>query len=400
MNNNKEKKHQEVIDKLEEIPKVQDARDKEEIYNQISSRLNKNAEQHGKTKKFMPFAAAMAAALLFIILLPVFLNTDMQQTSEEDTMNMASDLEMGESNEDSTIQYNQESSEGGTNEESSQAEQETSLMETENESLVVQDVNQNENIYFAGLSDIRGQYVIPLAYIASGERDLQAFYNNMEEYVSEWKETTGKYLFKNVEFQITQSDNEVVLELPDDFSLAGGSARANMFEKILATMFRPYGTEKVTIQTAEGKPADLDPFGEINEMSLQQVSPSSYKLYEIEDIKMLIPIPNDEQTGIEEAIMELKEDEVGYHVYKTVPEDIQFTIEPDNKHLNFVLSDDANLRDDQDSLEMIEAVLMTAKSYGYEQVSFENTDQEHIGPYNLTEPVPVPEAVNPIYLDD
>jgi hypothetical protein len=400
MSNNEQEKHQEIVDKLKDMPEVQDARNKEEVYSQISSKLNINHDKTSNKKKFIPVASAAAAAILFITLMPVFFNTDTRQTSEEDAMNQASDMEIEESKDDSAIQYNQESSEQGDSPEKGRAEQEISLMETENESLVVQDINQNENIYFAGLSDIQEQYVIPIAFITSGERDLQSFYNNMDEYISEWENGTGEYLFENVEFQIDQSNNEIALELQDDFSLAGGSSRANMFENILATMFRPYGTEKVSIQTADGEPAELAPFGKINEMPLQQENPSSYKLYEVEDIKTLIQIPNDAQTGIEEAMMEMKEDEAEFHVYQTVPDDIEFTIEPEDLQLNFRLTNGADLTEDQESLEMIEAILMTAKSYGYEQVSFKNTDMEQIGPYNLTEPVPVPEAVNPIYLDD
>src|SRR5699024_6798641 len=149
--------------------------------------------------------------------------------------------------------------------------------------------------------------------ISSGEQDLQSFYNNMEEHLSEWEKNTGEFLFENVEFQINQSDNEVALEVPDDFSFAGSSARANMFEYMLATMFRPYGTEKVTLHTDDGEPAVLDPFGEINELPLRQIKPSSYKLYKMEDIKMLIRIQHDEQKEIDEAMMEMKEDETALH---------------------------------------------------------------------------------------
>jgi hypothetical protein len=399
MGNKEREKHQEIADKLKEMPKMQDTRDKEAVYTRISSQINNNSNRTTKKKKFIPITSAVAAALIFIILMPVFFDIDMQQTSEEDMMNQSGDMEMQEANDDnSSIQDYHESSDDKESQENDRSEQEINIMQTQNESLVVQDINQNENLYFAGLSDIQEQYVIPISFISSGEWDLQSFYNNMDEFVSEWENSTGEYLFENVEFQINQSDNEIALELPDDFSLDGGSARANMFEDLLATMFRPYGTEKVTIQTDDGEPAEIDPFGEITELLLPQVNPSSYKIYEVDNFKMLIQIPKGEQTGIEEAIMEMKEDEAEFHVFKTVPDHIEFTIEPENKQLNFRFSDTSDLTENQDSIEMIEAVLMTAKSYGYEEVSFENTDKEYIGPYNLTEPIPVPEAVNPIYL--
>lgn len=390
----------EIIDKLKGLPQIQDTRNKKEVFSQISSHPDLKRRKINRKKKWMPIVSATAAALFLILLLPVFFNTDTRQISEEDSMNEAYDMPMDETSENHSYEQEQESAGQEINRESAPAEQENSQMETVNESLVVHHVSQDQNIYFAGIPDLQAQYVIPIAFINSGERDLQGFYNNMDEYLGELNSDTGEYLFENVEFEIDHSSYEVAMALPNDFSLNGSAATANMFEKILSEMFRPYGTEKVTIHTDNGEPAEFDPFGDIDEMQLQEMTPSGYKLYELGNTKMLIQIPHNDQTSIEEAIQGMKEDEAELHVFKTVPEDIQFTIEQENNQLNFRFSEDTDFTEGRDSLDMIEAVLMTAKSYGYKQVKFENTEQQHIGPYNLTEPLPVPEAVNPIYLND
>lgn len=393
--NNKRNEHRDIENKLKKMPEIKDSRDKAAIYTRISSELNEK-ENPGRKKKRIWAASAAAAAIFLIMLIPVYLNTDMQETSEEDAIEQASDLQTDEiyESEESLPQHEQESNEQSTE------EQEISILSPEYESFVVHDTGQYENIYFAGVSDIQEQYVIPVAFITTGEWDLQSFYNNMDTYMQELDNHTGVDIFENVKFQIDQRENEVVLKLPNDFSFDGSTAMANMFENMLSTMFRPYGTDKVTIQTDDGTPAELDPFGQIDELPLREMTPSSYKLYAMENTGMLVPVPRDEQTGIEGAIMSMKEDEAEFHVYKTVPEDFRFSIETERDPLTLVFSDDTVLTDDEISLRMIEAVLMTAKSYGYERVSFDNTGQEHVGPYNLSEPVPVPEAVNPIYLDD
>jgi hypothetical protein len=396
MSSQEQDKQRVIVDQLTNMPDVKDSRSKEEIYHQISSRLSQEVKTGGR-KRWLPFVSAIAAALLFFILLPVLLHMDMQQTIEEHSPNQTNNLQIQDNQ---ASPYSQENSRQETMADHDSSGQESSLEKPDDESLVVRSVGQDENIYFAGIPDIQEQYVIPFAFIHAGERDLQRFYNNMDQYISELDHFTGTYMFANAEFTFKQSESEVALALPDDFSIEGSTAAKNIFEHILTAMFSPYGTEIVTLHTNDGKPAVLEPFDVIGELSLPDMIPASYKLYEPDDSKMLIPIPNDEQTGIEEAIQKMKEDEKEFHIYRTIPDDIQFTIEKENTHLNFILTDDTDFKEDRRSVDMIEAVLMTAKSYGYEQVKFDNTDIEHLGPYNLTEPVPVPEAVNPVYLDD
>ncbi|GAB3791735.1 hypothetical protein [Virgibacillus kimchii] len=399
MNDKEQEQQRKLTDKLKELPEIYDKRSKEEIYSQISSRV-KYDKNSPRRKNWLPMISASAAALLIFILIPAVLNMDMQQTSEDDAVHQTSDIQMEEANESQAYQYTEESSRQNTNDEDVPAEQENTLAKDEKESLIVQDINQDENIYFAGLSDIQEQYVIPISFINSGERDLQSFYNELGKYIRELNIHSGEYLFENVEFNINEPKDEVSLVLPNNYSFEGSTARANMFEYILSIMFRPYGTEKVTIHSDEGEPAELEPFGIIDEMPIREMTPSSYKLYELGNTRKLIQIPHDQQTSIEEAIQEMKKDETEYHVYRSIPDDIDFSINQEDNQLSIRLAENANLAEDERSLEMVEAVLMTAKSYGFEKVKFDNTNQEQLGPYNLTAPVSVPEAVNPIYLDN
>lgn len=52
----------------------------------------------------------------------------------------------------------------------------------------------------------------------------------------------------------------------------------------------------------------------------------------------------------------------------------------------------------QELLTMVEAILMTAKSFGFDSVKFENMSIQQIGNYDLNNPIKDPNGVNPIVL--
>jgi hypothetical protein len=86
------------------------------------------------------------------------------------------------------------------------------------------------------------------------------------------------------------------------------------------------------------------------------------------------------------------------NIYPTIPEDIQFRLTTLDDQLFITPDNDQVFQDEQRALIMIEAILMTAKSFGYEFVTFNHVSTiDQIGPYQFSEPIEVPEAVNPVF---
>ncbi|WP_156321307.1 hypothetical protein [Halolactibacillus sp. JCM 19043] len=54
--------------------------------------------------------------------------------------------------------------------------------------------------------------------------------------------------------------------------------------------------------------------------------------------------------------------------------------------------------DNPETIDMIEAILMTAKSFdfGHVSISIKGLDSHQVGPYSLGEPLPLPVAINPV----
>jgi len=91
----------------------------------------------------------------------------------------------------------------------------------------------------------------------------------------------------------------------------------------------------------------------------------------------------------------MKEEDTAFHLTNTIPEEINFRITEDEKELVLEYTGKAILENNEKYSVMIDAILMTAKSYGFESVRFDNIKIVRIGNYILEQPIKVPEGVNP-----
>lgn len=255
---------------------------------------------------------------------------------------------------------------------------------------VLQTVPDHSSVIYAAVPDDQFQYVIPISFVVSDELDLNEAYNNLEQYLKDQKLIDQDYLLHGLTYNI--QENQVQIQLPEGFSVSS-SAQAYMFEKLLAAMFLPIGIDKVTFHPADGERLELGPYGEIDELLLNHEK-SSYKIYRDSNFVM---IPNDELT-IEEAILQLKEDQNEFNVHHTIPEDVAFTVESQDNKLILTYEGPLDFNDLQDAVIMIESILMTAKAYGYEFVSLEKMPFEKVGSLDVTKDLKVPVAVNPIVI--
>ncbi|PAV29525.1 hypothetical protein CIL05_11725 [Virgibacillus profundi] len=384
---------QELIEKLKNMPKIQDTQDKDSLYQHISSGLNPKQKQPKRNNKLVPVLGTLMAAILLLIMLPSFLNTNMFETQNENsTADRAFD--------DANLNNKAEESLSGQEESSDMqdAESEIMMMSEPLDSYVIDGSVNNEVIAHGAIADSQQQFVIPLTFVVPESEDIDTFYSEMEHYlhVQEWG--VSDYLFKNVSFKLEKENNQVVVDLPADFSVGEGSATASIFEKSLTTMFKQEGIDKAVFNTENDQGLDLGPFGLIDELPLSKEQNASYKIYHEEDAvrSFLIPIPNEGEMMIDDALMAMKTDDKDFNVSQTIPDNINMTTDSTEQELTVTFSDESSLMNNQDTLTMIEAILMTAKSYGYDSVSFQNSNLEKIGSYLLTESIPVPVGANPI----
>jgi hypothetical protein len=72
-----------------------------------------------------------------------------------------------------------------------------------------------------------------------------------------------------------------------------------------------------------------------------------------------------------------------------LPKDLQLEVMVTGEHsVQIAFPDTFKLsEEDTEDLMMIDAILLTAESYGFDSITFKNTGLDSIGPYQLNEPI-------------
>ncbi|MGP4107400.1 hypothetical protein [Virgibacillus sp. L01] len=386
---------EQIKESLEQMPEVKDNMNKDVLYQRISSELN-SERQPKKNKKLVliPIFSTVMVLLLLVLIIPSMMNNAMFQNSSQNSnadkaMDSAGSNESMEAREESSELKQEDSASSSANSDSG-----VLMMDTNIQSYVIHSTG-NKMIIYSALADRQAQYVVPLSLVVPKTDNAGKYYKKLSTYLNEKKWGLSDYMFPGAEFQLDKQSSQVNVNLPEDFSVTSG-AQANMFQRLLTTMFTPYQINKAVFSHQ----TNLGPIGKVKELSLIP-SRVLYKRYQLSEDKrnFLVQIPVDDKGDIKAAFTEMRNTEESYNIYQSIPDYIDFSVEMDNDRLRLNFDDKKMVLNNQETITMIEAILMTAKSYGYQEVLFTNYANKNIGPYNLSEPIKVPDGVNPVRVD-
>ncbi len=384
---NKNSQDQKIINLLKQLPKIEDDIPKEEIYQQIQRKITRTAKTSQPKGRLIPVFSTLLVVIIMIIVIPSFFDSPSFYSNMDHDENgaelMQADFNMEESASLAT----------DTPAEVEKVENQLAIGE-DYVRFVIDEVKPETMLVHGAIVEEQMQYVIPVTFLFDNKVDLSERYNELDDYLREEEWKVEENILQGATFDINLMTNEVFLDLPENFSLGDGSARAYVFSDVLAMMFRPLGIEKVIFQQDD---LDLGPYGELDELSLPELGPVNYKLYNHPEANrsFLTPVKQPD-LSIEEALLNMKIEDNDYYLNHTIPADVDFTIQSGVQSLIIEFSEDTFLINNQQYVTMIESILMTAKSYHYETVIFENPTIDRIGPYELHGPLPVPVAINPI----
>ncbi|BAI85812.1 sigma-X negative effector [Bacillus subtilis] len=138
-------------------------------------------------------------------------------------------------------------------------------------------------------------------------------------------------------------------------------------------------------------------YGTFTEISIPKQSKRAYYLYKNKQGNFLIPSEKTFDT-VKEAINEMEsssqEDTTPLIQAGTVQ-----SVTKKQKHLYIRFSKDSEVEDSIAGILMIEGLLLTAKEFGFTEVTFTETRTNKIGKYDVSDAIPVPAAPNPIFLN-
>ncbi|SDB91560.1 hypothetical protein SAMN05421734_102447 [Pelagirhabdus alkalitolerans] len=403
---NDHKNDTEITKHLKDLPNVKDHRSKETVYNQVMDELNEeySPPKRKKVHWVIPSIATAAVLLLSFIILQMTDIADDQAAEETDPFAVQS-VDEGENEDEIENEVEVENEDTTMNREEVEVEEETAEEASESEFIYYQE-DSSFPIFQIAVYDKQGQYVIPISLVStSSTYNPEDYYNRISTFIDEVEYGVELFPFdEGFEFEFDESNEVIRLTVDSSYDFPSSSTQAYLFQEAINFMFSNFSANELEVRTTEGEDASLGPIGEVDSLSIESVERLAFQIYQYEDSKrLLLPIAEgsdgDEFFTIDEALVAMQESRSDF-VEAVIPSDVEFSLDPSNEsRLEIDFSEHSDFGDNSLTKDMIEAILMTAKSFDYDEVelSIEGIE-ERIGHFYLGEAIDVPDGVNPIVL--
>ncbi|QOR65311.1 hypothetical protein IM538_15975 [Cytobacillus suaedae] len=397
---------------LTQMPIVRDNRDPREIYQSISSKVKRKK----KNTWIIPSLATAAALALIIIIGPSFLNPSFdssqgggnkESSSEDINMTMVTESPKEEGAPEMTaITGDDSESRKMTN---------TSLEEPT--SYVIREY-MDKKLFTFGVPDPMAHTVIPVSVLVdwSDQSHIDLLPDVIQKVNDKLISAEYNTQFPLAQYTFTEKQNEdgtknIILDFgqegrnPESFA----SAESMEFWGAVKETFRWFDDNYNEIEFHQnGKQGVMIGQSGIVETSykLEKAGKRAYFMYVPFENGRKFLVPNEvtgKSTTFSDALEAMRNNlEIGSFVLQpTINENVNFEIDETNSsNVTITFTDDTSLEDNDINLMMIEAIMITAKEFGYQTVSFENATLDRIGSWDLTGVEnTVPVAPNPITLN-
>lgn len=344
------------------------------------------AKQEKKAKKnwVLPVLATVAVLFLAILIAPELLNgkysaTDLSESDAQKKEAAAS--------EDAAVTFQKEAND-------KEVGLEQSSEETSEKSLVVP-ASDAKRYFTVAFTDAAMASIIPISVKKSAEteniNDLIMAYDQLQ------LEDLGLFkppFYNNMKVEEDSNNKEVTVLLTKNDNLSSG-AESQWFEKLFNETMKWSPYDRVQIKGSESITGDL--LSGMDEINVIKQEKKGYLKYETDTGERYLMPTEQSFNTVEEAFDSMKNAFGAEQVKPLVPADMSIeSVEGKRHELIVNFSNIQEQMNPADELTMLEGILLTAKDFGYTQVLFTNLSKTRIGSYDVTKPIDVPAAPNPI----
>ncbi|PLR99786.1 negative regulator of sigma-X activity [Bacillus sp. T33-2] len=389
---------------LRQMPKIEDKRDPRDIYLNIARKV----EKRKRAAWVFPGVATAAALLLIFILSSNYMSWNdsaydrsgnKSSSSSEAKMDVAVKEEAEPENGQS--QKSAEPEQATTLDASGKGNNEAALKTAEPNyeptAVYQEDLVENDVITYH-LPDTMGQVEVPVSVLVPKVENKSSFalFEETMTKIDEVKWGLGEYYPLNARISYDDAQKTVKVDVPADHKYGLGSPELTLPDTLNNTL-EPLGVEKISFFTAGKQGIDLGHLGEITDVPVtRDKGRHAYFLFIVEgnERPYIVPTPEQFET-VGNAFIKMNADQLNYSLTASIPPEIKLdesNVSVNGKTLTIRFPDRTQLTDD--FTYSLEAILLTAKNFGFEAVKFENAGTEKIGPFNLNNEVDVPEAPN------
>jgi hypothetical protein len=405
------KKSQLSDKQLEEIlgrmPKIKDHRDPRDIYQNIAQRVEKR-----RTHAWLiPSLAAAAVLFLAFILFPGMTDwnqstsgsydkssSDSKTANEMDTASMEKgELESApkEANkmmmDRSDILNNQDKKSEAFMEANPYAGL-SALYEAESVEGISQEITY-------AIPDQNAQVLVPVTVTVPvvDQPWIDSFTETMAKLEEDEWGLTDFYPI-NAKWAYNEASKTLNMDVEEDHQYSDGSVLNTMLLEAMAQNLAGQEVEKLTFSTNGKKGIDLGNYGILFEQKIPVAAKEgrAFMQLSLKEAERPYLVPTIERFDtFEQAIGQMRFNSAELNLKASLPENFKperIDFEKDKAVIKLNLLNQPALT--EDFLFAIEAILLTAKDFGYKAVQIENSGTAQLGPFNLNEPIPVPKAPN------
>jgi hypothetical protein len=372
----------ELEELLQQMPQIKDSRNQLEIYKNIRKKMKKKQ----KTLWLIPSLATIVSVCILLMLIPSF-----SSQFENQSMNSVKKEHSDQSNEmmvhDSA-------------ELAKQSADMPLMSEDEIEHRFV--VQQGENFVTFGLPDPHALTVIPVSMMIKNDgRSLLDHYKELMNQLNEESLGLDKFPLKNMDFEGVNENSNIKINIPSGYALTS-SAQTETLRKVIVETFRWNGFKSAQIYSNGHSGVEFGNEGFIKNIPIASTLKKAYYLYMYKenDPKFLAPSANS-FISFESALKSMESENFSNSppLHASIPIGVDIDkVEEDGTQVIVYFTRDSKFTNNELYSAMIDAIMMTAKEFGYQTVKFKGAAIENIGKIKLNKEIPVPAAPNPINL--
>ncbi|WP_335869764.1 hypothetical protein [Bacillus sp. 2205SS5-2] len=397
-----------VEDVLRSLPKIEDSRSKEEVYEKFQTRVEQKPPL--RLTALFPVVALVTAVFLFSIVTINMINNrsgdSKEFSSDANTVIESSPSSLKEKNEffDST--------EEGDFSDSSKIANDG---EPERESLI-QNSDLTTTRQYASASDLEfytaqtfgvlspDGFVVPITMLAPKVEE-KSWLNRFHMLSSQLPEEDWGFdatFPLNATLQFDEHDRKLqytFLSKDEVDRISSGSTSELNFFSMLQSTFQEY-VDIIEFSLSDGSVPEFSNTGELSSFDLTKNKQKGYFLYELNHNGTQLLVPSDVRySSIEEAFSAMKEKPNGFYE-PLIPEEQMLRIENKGDVISIAFQPTLALNelDQSEVRKMLEALLLTSKSFGFQKVQFSDMGTIKLNGWDFSQPISVPVGPNKMVL--
>jgi hypothetical protein len=360
---------------LQQLPHVIDERSKEVVYERLSANL-----QRKRIKTFaIPSIASAAALLFFIVLGSSFMSRhEVEEKVSKNAEDRAIVMEMASSN----------------REEKGVSEPSVAIP-----SRVVNGTSK-QNVVVFGIPDLHAQHVIPVSiFVDKNGKSYREQFEKAKSVLNEAEWGLSESLLDSLTIVEFNDDERLTVQIPSDHAVfRGGTAGEEMFLESIEETFRWTGIKEVAFLTDDKKGVQLSHTDWLNSLTIEKTN-RGYFLYQLDATHPVFLTPTNESFPNIQSALNKMDDPVDSLLRPAIPKNVKIeAIRINGDEATVQFSNTLKLANTRENLWMLEAILLTAKEFGFKSVVFTGGNVEQIGPYTFHTKISVPLAPNPMPL--